>query len=180
MCRLFLSKATSQEGCTPARRSSSLVTWTPVLTGKSHRSAIKGTVHLLKCAKPSLPSFICWPVSTNSRFQLTAACHCNVRFYVALTCGRGTSKEPPADVALELCVRFKDRQILRRACQSGSWGDAERAAPFFPFIRDQPFKVATSVGSNCKQKNKRWTPKHLNGHLVAGCRIASKLLLYVS
>lgn len=109
-------------------------------------------------------------------FRLTSACRCNVRFYVALTCGRGTSKEPPADVALELCVRFKDRQILRRACQSGSWGDTERAIPFFPFIRDQPFKVATSVGSNC-----RWTPKHLNGHLVVGCRIASKLLLlYVS
>uniref|UniRef100_A0A8D3CIW7 Galectin n=1 Tax=Scophthalmus maximus TaxID=52904 RepID=A0A8D3CIW7_SCOMX len=63
------------------------------------------------------------------------------RFYVALTCGRGTSREPPPDVALELCVRFGDRQVLRRACVSGSWGDVDRAVPFFPFIRDQPFKV---------------------------------------
>nr|XP_046231984.1 galectin-related protein-like isoform X3 [Scatophagus argus] len=63
------------------------------------------------------------------------------RFYVALTCGRGTSGEPPADVALELCVRFRDRQVLRRACVSGSWGDVDRAVPFFPFIRDQPFKM---------------------------------------
>ncbi|XP_023131621.1 galectin-related protein-like [Amphiprion ocellaris] len=63
------------------------------------------------------------------------------RFYVALTCGCGTSREPPPDVALELCVRFRDRQILRRACMSGSWGDADRAVPFFPFIRDQPFKI---------------------------------------
>nr|XP_046231975.1 galectin-8-like isoform X2 [Scatophagus argus] len=66
------------------------------------------------------------------------------RFYVALTCGRGTSGEPPADVALELCVRFRDRQVLRRACVSGSWGDVDRAVPFFPFIRDQPFKVPTT------------------------------------
>ncbi|KAF0036894.1 hypothetical protein F2P81_009768 [Scophthalmus maximus] len=63
------------------------------------------------------------------------------RFYVALTCGRGTSREPPPDVALELCVRFGDRQVLRRACVSGSWGDVDRAVPFFPFIRDQPFKM---------------------------------------
>lgn len=63
------------------------------------------------------------------------------RFYVALTCGRGTSREPPPDVALELCVRFRDRQVLRRACVSGSWGDADRAVPFFPFIREQPFKI---------------------------------------
>ncbi|XP_038133970.1 galectin-related protein-like [Cyprinodon tularosa] len=63
------------------------------------------------------------------------------RFYVALTCGRGTSKEPPPNVALELCVRFKDRQVLRRACMSGSWGEVERAVPFFPFIKDQPFKM---------------------------------------
>ncbi|XP_040002225.1 galectin-related protein isoform X2 [Xiphias gladius] len=62
------------------------------------------------------------------------------RFYIALTCGCGTSREPPPDVALELCVRFKDRQVLRNACVSGSWGDVERAVPFFPFIRDQPFK----------------------------------------
>ncbi|XP_008278536.1 galectin-related protein-like [Stegastes partitus] len=63
------------------------------------------------------------------------------RFYIALTCGRGTSREPPPDVALELCVRFRDRQILRRACMSGSWGDTDRAVPYFPFIRDQPFKI---------------------------------------
>ncbi|KAM6940535.1 galectin-related protein-like [Xenentodon cancila] len=63
------------------------------------------------------------------------------RFYVALTCGCGTSREPPTNVALELCVRFRDRQVLRRACQSGSWGDSERAVPFFPFIKDQPFKI---------------------------------------
>ncbi|KAM8772155.1 galectin-related protein-like [Acanthopagrus schlegelii] len=63
------------------------------------------------------------------------------RFYVALTCGRGTSGEPPPDVALELCVRFRDRQVLRRACVSGSWGDVDRTVPFFPFIRDQPFKM---------------------------------------
>ncbi|XP_028268138.1 galectin-related protein-like [Parambassis ranga] len=63
------------------------------------------------------------------------------RFYIALTCGRGTSREPPPDVALELCVRFKDQQILRRACVSGSWGDTDRAIPFFPFIKDQPFKI---------------------------------------
>nr|WCO08208.1 galectin-like protein c [Lateolabrax maculatus] len=63
------------------------------------------------------------------------------RFYVALTCGRGTSREPPPDVALELCVRFGDRQVLRRACLSGSWGDVDRAVPFFPFIRGQPFKI---------------------------------------
>ncbi|XP_026159357.1 galectin-related protein-like isoform X2 [Mastacembelus armatus] len=63
------------------------------------------------------------------------------RFYVALTCGCGTNREPPPDVALELCVRFRDQQVLRRACVSGSWGDVEGAVPFFPFIRDQPFKL---------------------------------------
>lgn len=67
--------------------------------------------------------------------------HPPVRFYIALTCGCGTSREPPPDVALEMCVRFKDRQVLRRACMSGSWGDVDKAVPFFPFIRDQPFKV---------------------------------------
>ncbi|XP_008314423.1 galectin-related protein-like [Cynoglossus semilaevis] len=66
---------------------------------------------------------------------------CPDRFYLALTCGCGTSRAPPPNVALELCVRFKDRQILRRACTSGSWGDAERAVPFFPFIKDLPFKM---------------------------------------
>ncbi|XP_067355684.1 galectin-related protein isoform X2 [Channa argus] len=50
-------------------------------------------------------------------------------------------REPPPDVALELCVRFRDRQVLRRACVSGFWGDVEKAIPFFPFIRDQPFKI---------------------------------------
>ena len=65
-----------------------------------------------------------------------------LRFYVALTCGPGSSREPPPDVALELCVRFRDRQVLRRSCVSGCWGDAERTVAFFPFIRDQPFKVA--------------------------------------
>ncbi|XP_060922336.1 galectin-related protein-like [Limanda limanda] len=63
------------------------------------------------------------------------------RFYVALTCGRGTSGAPPPDVALELCVRFPDRQVLRRACVSGSWGDVDTSVPFFPFIREQPFKM---------------------------------------
>ncbi|XP_069580952.1 galectin-related protein-like [Brachyistius frenatus] len=63
------------------------------------------------------------------------------RFYIALTRGRGTSGEPPPDVALELCVRFGDRQVLRRACMSGSWGDVDRAVPFFPFIKNQPFKT---------------------------------------
>ncbi|XP_029289913.1 galectin-related protein-like [Cottoperca gobio] len=62
------------------------------------------------------------------------------RFYIALTCGRGT-EEPPPDVALELCVRFRDRQVLRRACESGSWGDVDRLVPFFPFIQDLPFKI---------------------------------------
>ncbi|XP_077462243.1 galectin-related protein-like isoform X2 [Stigmatopora argus] len=39
------------------------------------------------------------------------------RFYMALTCGRGTCGEPPRDVALEVCVRFgAQRQVLRRAC----------------------------------------------------------------
>ncbi|XP_041640366.1 galectin-related protein-like [Cheilinus undulatus] len=63
------------------------------------------------------------------------------RFYVALTCGRGTGGQPPTDVALELCVRFRDRQVLRRACVGGVWGDVDRAVPFFPFIKDQPFKM---------------------------------------
>ncbi|XP_034543679.1 galectin-related protein-like [Notolabrus celidotus] len=63
------------------------------------------------------------------------------RFYVALTCGRGLGGQPPLDVALELCVRFRDQQILRRACESGSWGDVDRTVPFFPFIKGQPFKM---------------------------------------
>ncbi|KAF7653537.1 hypothetical protein LDENG_00081710 [Lucifuga dentata] len=63
------------------------------------------------------------------------------RFYIGLTCGCGISRKPPSDVALELCVRFKDCQVLRRACVSGAWGDVDHAIPFFPFIRDQPFKL---------------------------------------
>ncbi|XP_035516017.1 galectin-related protein-like [Morone saxatilis] len=74
-------------------------------------------------------------------YIFTAGVRPSVRFYVALTCGRGTSGEPPTDVALELCVRFRDRQVLRRACVSGSWGDVDKAVPFFPFIRDLPFKI---------------------------------------
>ncbi|KAM4611293.1 galectin-related protein-like [Polymixia lowei] len=63
------------------------------------------------------------------------------RFYIGLSCGFGTSKEPPTDVALELGVRFKDHQVVRRACVSGTWGDTERNIPFFPFIKDQPFRI---------------------------------------
>ncbi|XP_061584480.1 galectin-related protein-like [Cololabis saira] len=63
------------------------------------------------------------------------------RFFVALTVGPGSSTAPPPDVALEMCVRFRDRRVLRRACRAGSWGASEGAAPFFPFIRDQPFKM---------------------------------------
>nr|XP_057928969.1 galectin-related protein-like [Doryrhamphus excisus] len=63
------------------------------------------------------------------------------RFYIALTCGCGMPREPPADVALEICVRFKERQVLRRACVRGAWGRAESAIPFFPFIKNQPFKM---------------------------------------
>lgn len=66
---------------------------------------------------------------------------CPDRFYVALTCGPGTPREPPADVALELCARFRERQVFGRACRSGTWWEAERAAPFFPFIAGQPFKL---------------------------------------
>uniref|UniRef100_A0A3B5QRN1 Galectin n=1 Tax=Xiphophorus maculatus TaxID=8083 RepID=A0A3B5QRN1_XIPMA len=82
------------------------------------------------------------------------------RFYIALTCGRG-SREPPPNVALELCVRFKDRQILRRACMSGSWGEVERAVPFFPFIKDQPFKVPESL-----QKSEDVFCSTCGGHFV--------------
>ncbi|XP_029918087.1 galectin-related protein-like [Myripristis murdjan] len=63
------------------------------------------------------------------------------RFYIGLTCGCGTSRAPPSDVALEIGVRFRDRQVLRRARVSGTWGEIERGVPFFPFIRDQPFKI---------------------------------------
>lgn len=50
-------------------------------------------------------------------------------------------------MALELCVQFRDRLVVRRARVSGSWGVAEQAVPFFPFIREQPFKVLPSVTS---------------------------------
>lgn len=63
------------------------------------------------------------------------------RFVISLTCGCGTVEEPPADVALELCARFKDRQFLRRARVSGTWGEAEWPIPYFPFIGDQPFRI---------------------------------------
>ncbi|XP_077462241.1 galectin-related protein-like isoform X1 [Stigmatopora argus] len=70
------------------------------------------------------------------------------RFYMALTCGRGTCGEPPRDVALEVCVRFgAQRQVLRRACVGGTWTDAENAIPFFPFIKGQPFKIEVECQS---------------------------------
>lgn len=62
------------------------------------------------------------------------------RFYVALTCGVGSSVPPP-DVALEVCVRFKERLVQRRSCEGGEWGPAQTHTPFFPFIRGQPFKM---------------------------------------
>ncbi|XP_073320606.1 galectin-related protein-like [Pagrus major] len=85
-------------------------------------------------------------MGTKRVFALLTETLRDIWFYVALTCGRGTSREPPPDVALELCVRFRDRQVLRRACVSGSWGDVDRAVPFFPFIRDQPFKIDIHCG----------------------------------
>lgn len=91
------------------------------------------------------PSSSCLILS-NAIFKkiLFDLCLCpDFRFYVALTCGRGTS-EPPPNVALELCVRFKDRQVLRRACVSGTWGNMEKDVPFFPFVKGQPFKVPPS------------------------------------
>ncbi|KAG7492837.1 hypothetical protein MATL_G00018980 [Megalops atlanticus] len=62
-------------------------------------------------------------------------------FDISLTCGCGTEEQPPADVALELCARFEDRQFLRKACVSGTWGEAEKPIPYFPFIEDQPFRI---------------------------------------
>ncbi|KAK7930629.1 hypothetical protein WMY93_007024 [Mugilogobius chulae] len=62
------------------------------------------------------------------------------RVYVALSCGVG-SERPPEDVAVELCVRFKDRQVQRRACVGGVWGSSQLDVPFFPFIRGQPFRM---------------------------------------
>ncbi|XP_029942679.1 galectin-related protein-like [Salarias fasciatus] len=73
------------------------------------------------------------------------------RFYLALTCGRGVSGEPPLDVAVELCVQFREQQVLRRACRAGAWTEAERTLPFFPFIRDQPFKMEVQ----CEQSRLR-------------------------
>ncbi|XP_068177953.1 galectin-related protein-like [Antennarius striatus] len=63
------------------------------------------------------------------------------RFYLGLTCGCGTSRGGRPDVALEICVQFKDRQVLRRAYVTGSWDDPVGDIPFFPFIRGQPFKM---------------------------------------
>ncbi|CAN9510668.1 unnamed protein product [Ophioblennius macclurei] len=63
------------------------------------------------------------------------------RFYLALTRGCGVAGEPPLDVAVELCVQFREQQVLRRACRAGSWTEAERTLPFFPFIKEQPFKI---------------------------------------
>ncbi|KAK2909362.1 hypothetical protein Q8A67_005199 [Cirrhinus molitorella] len=55
-------------------------------------------------------------------------------FDISLTCGCG-------DVALDMCVRFEDREILRNACVSDSWGEEERSIAYFPFIAEQPFRV---------------------------------------
>uniref|UniRef100_A0A8C7K3R4 Galectin n=1 Tax=Oncorhynchus kisutch TaxID=8019 RepID=A0A8C7K3R4_ONCKI len=63
-------------------------------------------------------------------------------FDISLACGCGTVDEaPPTDVALELCAKFEDLQFLRKACVSGTWGDAEKLIPYFPFIEDQPFRI---------------------------------------
>ncbi|XP_043911552.1 galectin-related protein isoform X3 [Protopterus annectens] len=59
-------------------------------------------------------------------------------FDMKLTCGR--SEEPPADVALELKVRFPERQVVRNAQIDGVWGEDELAISYFPFIPDQPFR----------------------------------------
>ncbi|KAF7689296.1 galectin-related protein [Silurus meridionalis] len=55
-------------------------------------------------------------------------------FDISLTCGCD-------DVALEVSARFEDRQLLRNAHVSGSWGEEETAIPFFPFLAGQPFKL---------------------------------------
>ncbi|XP_043911545.1 galectin-related protein isoform X2 [Protopterus annectens] len=60
-------------------------------------------------------------------------------FDMKLTCGR--SEEPPADVALELKVRFPERQVVRNAQIDGVWGEDELAISYFPFIPDQPFRI---------------------------------------
>ncbi|XP_047433540.1 galectin-related protein-like [Mugil cephalus] len=108
------------------------------------------------------------------------------RFYVALSCGRGTSREPPPDVALEMCVRFKDKQVLRRACVAGSWGDADGAIPFFPFIRNQPFKIEIQCewsrfrvlvdGQNLFDFNHRLTSlSSIDTFWIKGCVTLTKL-----
>ncbi len=101
------------------------------------------------CVLSTVYCMIVVPYISQKSVRFDAAVRHSLRFYVALTCGCGTSREPPPNVALELCVRFRDRQVLRRACVSGSWGDVDRAIPFFPFIRDQPFKVSTPVHKLC-------------------------------
>ncbi|TRY86059.1 hypothetical protein DNTS_030162 [Danionella cerebrum] len=53
---------------------------------------------------------------------------------VSLTCGC-------ADVALDVCVRFEEREVLRNACVSDLWGEEERSIPYFPFIPQQPFRM---------------------------------------
>lgn len=62
------------------------------------------------------------------------------RFYVALSCGVG-SERPPVDVAVEVCVRFRERQVQRRACVGGVWSSSQSDTAFFPFIRGQPFRM---------------------------------------
>ncbi|XP_068925078.1 galectin-related protein isoform X1 [Petaurus breviceps papuanus] len=60
-------------------------------------------------------------------------------FEISLTCG--DSKDPPADVAIELKAVFTDKQLLRNSCISGERGEEQSAIPYFPFIPDQPFRV---------------------------------------
>ncbi|KAL7845400.1 hypothetical protein AOLI_G00235920 [Acnodon oligacanthus] len=55
-------------------------------------------------------------------------------FDISLTCGCG-------DVALELSARFEEKQLMRNAHVSGSWGEEETAMSFFPFIPHQPFRL---------------------------------------
>lgn len=58
-----------------------------------------------------------------------------LRFDISLTCGCD-------DVALEVSARFEDRQLLRNAHVTGSWGEEETAIPYFPFLAGQPFRVS--------------------------------------
>uniref|UniRef100_A0A4W5PDI4 Galectin n=1 Tax=Hucho hucho TaxID=62062 RepID=A0A4W5PDI4_9TELE len=63
-------------------------------------------------------------------------------FDISLACGCGTVDEaPPTDVPLELCAKFEDLQFLRKVCVSGTWSDAEKLIPYFPFLEDQPFRI---------------------------------------